>query len=319
MQSICLVTPTHSRDLEQFSLLRRSINAFAPDYPHLAVVNTEDLPEFRDCFGSERNLEIVPSSDLLPKFLEFRRRRSGPKWLTAMRRVPGRLIPGWHAQQLMKLYLLRDLTYEAAAFVDSDVLVCRSLSPDYFYRGTDLKLYRQPAPHAECMDFDIASHEILGNQLDQITQLYDYIYSPACFRKATAVRLFEEFRRRKRSSWQRRFLAQKRPSEYHLLGYAATVLEGGTGYHVVECKPDDVHHSVRYKKDRENLGTVLAEMLAQPKDFALLQSRLKLNLRQIATAFDVVLAARLPTPTAPHASRAGGAEESSREAGGSER
>jgi hypothetical protein len=72
MQSICLVTPTHSRDLEQFSLLRRSINAFAPDYPHLAVVNTEDLPEFRNRFGSERNLEIVPSSDLLPKFLEFR-------------------------------------------------------------------------------------------------------------------------------------------------------------------------------------------------------------------------------------------------------
>jgi Family of unknown function (DUF6492) len=298
MQSICLVTPTHSRDLEQFSLLRRSINAFAPDYPHLAVVNTEDVPEFRDRFGRERNLEIVPSSEVLPKFLEFRRQRSGPKWLTAMRRVPGRVIRGWHAQQLMKLFLLRDLTYEAAAFVDSDVLVCRSLGPGYFYRGADLKLFRQPAPNAECMDFDIASHEILGNQLDQITQLYDYIYSPACFRKATAVRLFEEFRRRKRSSWQRRFLAQRRPSEYHLLGYAATVLERGSGYHVVECRPDDVHHSVRYEHDRENLGAVLAEMLAQPKDFALLQSRLKLNLRQIGTAFDAVLAASLTAPRA---------------------
>jgi hypothetical protein len=293
MPSICLVTPTHSRDLERFALLRRSINAFAPDYPHLAVVNTEDLSEFRERFGAERNLEIVPSAAVLPKALEFRRRRSGPKWLTGMRRVPGRLIPGWHAQQFMKLYLLRDLAYEAAAFVDSDVLVCRSLSPDYFYRGADLKLYRQPAPNAECMDFDIASHEVLGNHLDQITQLYDYIYSPSCFRKATAVRLFEEFRRRgKRFSWHRKFLVQKRPSEYHLLGYAATVLEGGAGYHVIECKPGDVHHSVRYEQDRENLGAVLAEMLAQPKDFALLQSRLKLDLGQIATAFDAVLAGR---------------------------
>jgi hypothetical protein len=302
MPSICIVTPTYVGDAAQFTLLRRSINAFAPAFPHLAIVNSEDFAEFRERFAGESNLEIIKSADVLPRAIEYRRRRSGPKWLTAMRRVPGRLIKGWHAQQLMKLFVLSECSYEAVAFCDSDVLICRPIAADYFYLGDRLKLYRRRARDAECMDFDIAAHEILGNPLERITELYDYIYSPATFRKSTAVRLFAEFHSRHRS-WVRRFLAQKRASEYHLLGYAATVLEGGAGYQIVDCNPDDVHHSVRYETDRAELATVLQQIRAQHKDFALLQSRLNLNVGQIAAAFDELRAASATRPAEPTSTR----------------
>jgi hypothetical protein len=194
----------------------------------------------------------------------------------------------------MKLSALAGCRYEAAAFFDSDVFICRPLGPEYFHAGDKLKLFRRRAPNAECLDFDIAAHDILGNPLHRITELYDYIYSPCCFRTSSAARLFEEFRRIG-PAWVRRFLAQKRPSEYHLLGYAATVLEGGEGYRVVECNPDDLHYSVRFPEDRARLAEEIERMKTDPKDFMLIQSSLKLRLEQISGAFDQVVEAQRTT------------------------
>lgn len=295
-RNTCLITPTHLRDIGQFALLRRSINLFAPGFPHIALVNTEDVRAFEERFGGESNLRIVKSSEVLPREVERRRRKSGPKWLT------GRLfnphpVKGWYAQQLMKIFALAECEYEAAAFIDSDVFFCRPLGEGYFHVGGNLKLFRRAALNAEALDFDISTHEILGNPLHQITELYDYIFSPTCFRKSSAVRLFQEFARRKRSnSWVRRFLAQKRPSEYNLLGYAATVLEEGAGYHLLECNPDDVHHAIRFPEDREKLAAEVQRMRVQPKDFVLIQSSLKIQLDQITHAFECAAEAHRSVP-----------------------
>jgi hypothetical protein len=278
------MTPTHVGDLRQFAILRRSIEVFAPGIPHIAIVNTEDYAEFRDRFQQSANLELVKSVDVLPAEIERRRRKTGLKWFTG-RWLHKRQIRGWHAQQIMKLYALADCSYEAAAFIDSDVFICRPLGPDYFFRDGRLKLFRRRAVNAECLDFDIATHEILGNPLHQVTELFDYIFSPACFRKSSAVRLFAEFEARRRSTWVRRFLAQQRPSEYNLLGYAAMILEGGAGYELTECNPDDLHHSIRFPEDRAHLAAEIEQMRKQPKDFALIQSRLQLNWEEIANAF----------------------------------
>jgi hypothetical protein len=89
----------------------------------------------------------------------------------------------------------------------------------------------------------------------------------------------------------RRFLAQQRPSEYNLLGYAAMILEGGSGYELTECNPDDLHHSIRFPEDRAHLAAEIERMRQQPKDFALIQSRLQLNWEEIANAFAGVEAA----------------------------
>ena len=287
---LCFMTPTHVGDLRQFAILRRSIEVFAPGIPHIAIINTEDYAEFNDRFRQSANLQLVKTAEVLPSEIERRRRKSGPKWFTG-RWLNKRQIRGWHAQQIMKLFALADCSYESVAFIDSDVFICRPLSADYFFRDGRLKLFRRRAVNAECLDFDIATHDILGNPLHQITELFDYIFSPACFRKSSAVRLFAEFEARRRTTWVRRFLAQQRPSEYNLLGYAAMILEGGSGYELTECNPDDLHHSIRFPEDRAHLAAEIERMRQQPKDFALIQSRLQLNWEEIANAFAGVEAA----------------------------
>ena len=291
-KKICIITPSHAPDIRQFSLLRRSIKLFAPDFPHIAIVNTEDCDVFRDRLPAIPIWRSLGLPTSYHRSIEQRRRKSGPKWLTG-KSFHRRLIKGWHAQQLIKIYALADCYYDAAVFIDSDVFFCRPLGPNYFYIDDQLKLFRRRAVDAEALDFDISTHEILGNPLHQVTELYDYIFSPACFRKSSAISLFTEFNRRKRSTWVRRFLAQTRPSEYNLLGYAATVLEGGAGYHLIECNPDDLHHSIRFPEDRARLAEEIEQMRIRPKDFVLIQSSLGLHFDQVAKAFDLVAEARL--------------------------
>jgi Family of unknown function (DUF6492) len=283
-----MLTPSYSGDIQRFSLLRRSVTIFAPGIPHVAVVNSEDFGQFADRFRGEPGLELVATRDVLPASVERRRRRSGPSWL-AHGWLRQRTIKGWYAQQLAKIFALASCRYDAAVFVDSDVFVCQPLSGEYFYVNGSLKLFRQRASNAEQLDYDVATHDILGNPLHAITELYDYIFSPCCFRKSSAVSLLEEFSRRglaRRERWMRRFLREKRPSEYNLLGYAATVLEGGAGYHLIECAPEELHHSIRYPEDRLRVIEEIESMRTQPKPFALVQSTLGISLEQICEAFD---------------------------------
>lgn len=290
--SICLLTPSYSGDLEQFAILRRSINLFAPRLPHLAIVHTEDCGRFRERFRDEASLEIIPTSAVLPAAVELHRRKSGPKWLTGKWRHGRLLVEGWFAQQLAKIFTLAQCPYRDAVFLDSDVFLCRPLEPGFFHVDGRLKLFRCRALNAESIDFDISTHDLLGNPLEQVTRLYDYIFHPACFHKSSAVALLEEFKRRKRSTWVRRFLAQIRPSEYNLLGYAATVVEHCAGYHLIECAPSELHHSVRFREDREHLAQEIERMRLAPKQFALIQSTIKLPISEVARVFEQVVAAQ---------------------------
>jgi Family of unknown function (DUF6492) len=290
--SICFLTPSYIGDIDQFSMLRRSINLFAPGFAHIAIVHTEDCAKFRERFREESNLEIIPTADVLPAAVELHRRKSGFKWFTGKWKHGRLLIKGWHAQQLAKIYTLAQSRYEDVVFLDSDVFLCRPLAPSYFYEGGRLKLFRRRAVNAETLDFDISTHDILGNPLHEITELWDYVFHPTCFKKSAAVALLQEFKRRKRSTWVRRFLAQIRPSEYNLLGYAATVLELGEGYRLIECQPDDLHHSIRFPEDRARLAAEIEHMQTEPKQFALIQSTLKIPFNQISNVLDLIVEAQ---------------------------
>src|SRR5581483_11962654 len=221
--SICFLTPTHRDEIERFARLRQSIELHAPAFPHVAIVNTEDHAEFAARFGRDSELRIVTTADVLPSVIERHRRRSRLAWLTG-RWLRRRVIKSGYARQLTRLYALASCPYESAAFIDSDVLISRAVSPEDFHVDGRLKLVRQRAATAECLDYDISTHEILGNPLHQVTELFDYRCLPPCFRKSSATTLLAEFKRRHRPRWVRRFIAQQRPSEYNLLGYAATVL-----------------------------------------------------------------------------------------------
>ncbi|HEY6926950.1 MAG TPA: DUF6492 family protein [Steroidobacteraceae bacterium] len=282
----CFLTPSYRGDLAQFALLRESIRLFAPTFPHVAVVHTEDYSRFKKRFGSDPHLDIVKTAEILPGTVERRRRKSGPRWLTGSW-LWGPRIKGWHAQQLTKIYALAKGPYEAAIFLDSDVLICRPLSVEYFFLDGRLKLFRQRATNAESMDFDISTHDVIGNPLHEVVDLFDYVFHPACFRKSTAVTLVDELLRRRRTEerWIRYFIGEKRPSEYNLLGYSATVLEQCKNYVLTECHPTDLHHSVRFPEDRARFLTEMQNMLTQPKQFALIQSTLGIDPGQIAEAF----------------------------------
>jgi hypothetical protein len=294
------LTPSYGRDIDQFAILRRSIDLFAPGFPHLAIVQTEDCARFRARFRDAANLEIIPTSAVLPASVELHRRKSGPKWLNGSWRHGRRLIEGWHAQQLAKIFALAQCPYEEAVFLDSDVFLCRPLQADFFRVEGLLKLFRCQAMNAEQFDFDITTHDLLGNPLQEVTALYDYIFHPACFRRSSALALLEEFKRRKRSTWVRRFLAQTRPSEYNLLGYAATVVERCAGYRLIECQPTELHHSIRFPEDRVRLAQEIELMRIAPKHFALIQSTIRLDPGQVANVFDQVAEAhgRLSRPSA---------------------
>lgn len=290
--SLCFLTASYIGDIDRFSILRRSINHFAPGFAHLVVVHTEDCAEFRRRFRDEPNLRIIPTAEVLPPRVELHRRKSGPKWFTGKWKHGRLLIKGWYAQQLAKIYTLAACPYESAVFLDSDVFLCRPLDFSYFYVDGRLKLFRCRALNAESIDFDISTHDILGNPLHEITNLYDYVFHPACFRRSTAITLLEEFKRRKRSTWVRRFLAQIRPSEYNLLGYSATVLEQCADYCLIECNPTDLHHSIRFPEDRVRLAEEIEVMQTAPRHFALIQSTIKIPFPRVAEVFDKVVEAQ---------------------------
>jgi hypothetical protein len=284
-RSLCILTPSYRGDLAQFAVLRESIRVFAPEISHVALVHTEDYRRFRKRFQAEPNLEIVPTAAVLPREIERRRRKSGPKWLTG-KWFGGRQVRGWHAQQLAKIFALASSRYEAALFVDSDVFICRPLQARDFYVDGRLKLFRQRATNAEQLGFDISTHDLLGRPLHTVTDFFDYFH-PACFRRWTALGLLQELSRRRgsESRWMDKFLQERRPSEYNLLGYAATVLDGGANYELIECKPTDLHHCVRFPEDLVHFEQEMRHMLAQPKQFALIQSTVGIDPARIATVF----------------------------------
>jgi hypothetical protein len=249
--ALCILTPSYRGDIEPFALLRESIRRFAPGFPHVVVVHTEDYRMFRHRFRDDTQLEIVRTAEVLPRSVERRRQKAGSRWLTGTW-LWGPRINERRAQQLARIYALAQCQYEAAVFLDSDVSICEALDPKYFYVDDRLKLFRQRAVNAEAQDLDISTHDIVGNPLHDVGELYDYISHPACFRKSTAVRLLEELVRRRRSEsrWIRKLLEERRPSEYNLLGYAATVLEECAHYALVECGAGELQtlahiHAVR--------------------------------------------------------------------------
>src|SRR5579885_1241274 len=164
--ALCILTPSYRGDIDQFALLRESVKLFAPQLPHIALVHTEDYGRFSDRFGRDQNLQIIKTREVLPRSVERKRRKSGPRWRTGSW-LWGPRIKGWHAQQLAKIFALAQGPYEAAVFLDSDVFICRPLDPGYFYVDGRLKLFRQRASNAEQFDFDISTHDLMGNPLHQ--------------------------------------------------------------------------------------------------------------------------------------------------------
>ena len=121
---ITFFTPTYARDFERFCLLRESLEHFAIDIPHIAVVNHEDTDLFQSV-PHQRGLTIYSTRDVLPREFERRRqvwrisRKDYRYWIT------GRGVPGWTIQQFIKL--------ASPKVVDTEGIIC--LDSDCFFLG----------------------------------------------------------------------------------------------------------------------------------------------------------------------------------------
>jgi hypothetical protein len=69
----------------------------------------------------------------------------------------------------------------------------------------------------------------------------------------------------------------------------------------MDCDPEDLLHSIRFPEDHARLDEEIEQMRRHPKDFVLIQSRLKVELKQIEHAFECVTEAYRGSPLAASA------------------
>jgi hypothetical protein len=139
--TLTLLTPTFRRDLERFALQRESIERCAIDLPHIAIVNTEDLPLFQK-IPFKKNLTLLTTRQVLGKTIDRRRqvwrvsRKDYRYWITPAG------IPGWLAQQLMKLAAPAFISTASFLCLDSDAFfVDRITAADFHAPDGRLHLY----------------------------------------------------------------------------------------------------------------------------------------------------------------------------------
>ncbi len=167
---ITLVTPTYAKDLERFRFQRESIErlGICDRIRHLAVVDHEDLPLFKD-IGFDRNLDILSTRQVLPRKIEQRRaargyRRRDPRyWLTP------KPLHGWMVQQIIKLAAVEAVDTEGIVSLDCDTFFVRPIDHgDYFAEDGRMLLFEEDvkAP-AKFMDWVISAMKFLKVRLNQ--------------------------------------------------------------------------------------------------------------------------------------------------------
>lgn len=277
--SLCYMTPSFRGDLERFALLRRSLQLFSPDIPHLAYVDTEDCPLFQKRFGSERNLTIVPSAEILPARVEAERRfwRGRRGWLA--RRIGWRLglssvFTGWKLQQIIKLEAAARVPFDAVVFLDSDIFLCGRVTERDFVADGALTLLETPAANYEDMAFEVGRQLLVEGSLQAPVEAFNYIHQAPRFLRRTAMALLDRLSA-SHKNWHAALLQQAFPSEYNLLGYAARVLDGYRGYRLEMTPRSEWLYEV---KERSVLGDQMALCRRERgrRKFFLIQSNMRL-------------------------------------------
>lgn len=222
-------TPTCRRDLAHFRLLRSSIRRFAPDMPHVAAVQTEDLPAFAE-FADEPNLRLLPTAELLPADIEReRRKRAGrPMRINRLERslqkrfgwFPRASHDGWHCQQLAKFQAAMDPAFDGIILLDSDALLTQPYDARQFEgpAGT-VPVYASWQAGVAPDHWMRAAHQLLELPLPQGGRWW-YVAQPSLFARVHVSALCQRLASRFGKPWQNVLLDQ-RPgdlSEFTLYG-----------------------------------------------------------------------------------------------------
>jgi hypothetical protein len=169
-RKITLITPAHAGDLDRFRFQRESIERLdiCETIKHLALVDHEDMPAFKDV-GFDRNLELVSTRDLLPRKLEARRRAAPRRRRDIRRYLQPRPLHGWMVQQLLKLAATQIVDTEGVVSMDCDTFFVRPIEhSDYFADDGRMLLFEEDVkPPAEFIDWVISVMKFLGVRLNK--------------------------------------------------------------------------------------------------------------------------------------------------------
>jgi len=142
-KGVTLVTTSHRKDIERFTLLCDSIDRFVTGYEtHYVIVNDDDMSAFSRFNQPSR--VVLPCSPLLPAWLKllppFLTRKGRRVWWS-FRFGP---IHGWHAQQLIKIGAVLQLPSQRFCLIDSDNVFFRPFDMAEYAGGDRAPLYCSP-------------------------------------------------------------------------------------------------------------------------------------------------------------------------------
>jgi len=216
--SATLVTPTYSRDFERFAFLRESIERCGIDLPHIAIVDTESVPQFRD-IPHKKNLTLLSSEDILGRTMDRRRQVFGIRRRDYRYWITGKGVHGWMAQQLMKLAAARVVTTDAMICLDSDTFfVDRVTAADFTTPDGRVHLYET----SDDLDVEMAewyahSLRFLGVREVGVT-LRRFTHSPVPMHTQVVRDMQTEIEKQHGMNWMEAMIQAERITEYTTYG-----------------------------------------------------------------------------------------------------
>jgi hypothetical protein len=282
MNSVALLTPSHAKDLERFSLLCESIDACLTGYTrHYVIVNDDDVELFAK-FASDKRV-IIPVSRYLPKWLwavpaalSRGRRRV---WLSLLSRP----VHGWHVQQIAKIAGVLAAPEQRMCIIDSD---------NVFFRKFDISRYAgaEKSPlyvDRNAISADAPFHSLWLRNCDALLGLPgtsfpadDFVGNVLVWDKATVRAMTEAIEAATGKSWALA-LCRKRPfSEYLLYGrFVATAPQHLAAHEIVE-RSLALAHWDESRLDQSSIAAMMHD--AAPEQVALcIQSYSGTSIRDI--------------------------------------
>lgn len=277
---LALLTPSYRSDLERFGLLRKSLEAQGCNWPHIAVIQTEDLALFRNKFGNDSHIQWLSSADVVDPLVESRRLQTMAmaSWQRKLRRslnkrlgwFPAATYDGWHVQQIVKLAVPLLTDFDAYVSLDSDVIASGNPQVQHFYRDGRFALHAASGHNfAHWAD---AAARVLGLPIG-CNHGTSYVSHPFLFETNAVRQLHQHLERLHARPWWEALLAQRAGdlSEFTVYGsFVQNLLPRDQYFRAI---PNERTRWVIAVEDQAQVKTAIAEAFADTQtDYLVLQA-----------------------------------------------
>lgn len=275
---LAFVTATYRRDLEQFLLLRASLQQFAPDIPHWVGVHTEDLPLFVSATPPASNLHFLPTARLLTPHLELVRRRAryfqASKPLRSLRHhfMPMGRFDGYLAQQLVKLELAGSDVADNVLIVDSDTILIRPLTLDIVAAALGGTFARRAVFSETSREWTSSTWTLNAFRLLNVNSTHtnrNYVYIPGLMQRTTVQHLRLWIEKTYQRDWREVMATYTDFSEFTIYGHFASHYDnveeiptpGWTHVYHTPLPISDFHVSINDVKHRTNVQFIILQSI----------------------------------------------------------